>query len=407
MLLFKMAFRNIWRNKRRTLITAASVMFAGLLTISLTSVETGMWEDMLQSVVDQSTGQIQIQSPDYFEEPTIDNSFELPAEVLMALEADPDLSAINPRIENFTLAANEDRTRPVMVIGVDPAREDAMTGLRKKVTNGDYLLPEAGSGILVGSGLADRLDLGIGDSMVFFGQGFRGAFSVGMLPVRGLVKFPLREINNQIVILNLPDAWELFQAEDRYTTVMLRAGTGRQLNRVTPRVNEIAAVADLKAYRWEELLPELLEAKQIDEATTLITMYILYLIVSFGIFGTLLMLLNERQYEMGVLVAIGMKRTRLMAMVWIEFMMMALLGMLAAMVLALGVVSYLHANPIPLGDELQEIFDQFGMVAQLTATVDPYIFMRELLTVSVIVTLLSLYPIWKIHRLNPVQAMRS
>jgi ABC-type lipoprotein release transport system permease subunit len=406
-MLFKLAYRNIWRNKRRTLITAASVMFAGLLTISLTSIETGMWEDMLQAVVDQSTGQIQLQSPAYFDEPTIDNSFKLPDHVLEALAAEPDLTGINPRIENFTLAAHEDRTRPVLVIGVDPSREDAMTGLSQKVSAGQYLASEAGSGILVGTGLADRLGLSLGDSMVFFGQGFRGAFSVGMLPVRGKVRFPLRELNNQLVFINLNDAWELFQADQRYTSVMLRAETGRALHRVTPRVNAIAADADLKAYRWEELIPELLEAKQIDEASTLITMYILYLIVSFGIFGTLLMLLNERQYEMGVLVAIGMKRQRLMAMIWMEFMMMALLGMLAAMVLAFGVVSYLRHYPIPLGDNMQELFEQFGMVAQLTATIDPRIFVRELLTVTVIVSLLSLYPIWKIHRLNPIAAMRS
>ncbi|WP_158858860.1 ABC transporter permease [Lunatibacter salilacus] len=408
MYLFKMAFRNIWRNKRRTLITATSIMFAALLTISLTSIETGMWEKMLNSMVEQTTGHIQLQTEDYFDEPVLDHAFSLSKETTQKLLEDPAVLQVNPRLQNFVLSSFEERTRPVLITGVYPQREAAMTGLDEKIIAGEYLTDEPCSGILVGEGIFNRMGLNLGDSLVFIGQGYRGAFAVGMMPVKGVLKFPLSEMNNQLVFTNMADASELFQAYGQYTGVLLMLGSMRGMKAATPRINQLLQdYQGLRAYEWPELMPELIQAKEVDEASTLLTMYILYLVVSFGIFGTLLMLLNERKREMGVLLSIGMKRAHIMLMVWMEFMLMAVLGLVVAMALSYILLSYLTNNPISLGESMQEAFDQFGMEAVLTATLNPYIFLRELMTVSVIVTLLSLYSLWKILRMNPLQAMRS
>lgn len=405
--IFRMATRNIWRNRRRTFITAASIMFAATLTISLTSIETGMWDDMLKNVVDQSTGNLQVQSKGYYDEPTLDNIFSMEESTLAALQEHSRINKVNPRLESFILAANDERTRPVMVFGVEPAREANMTGLDERIIQGNYFSEGYDHGILLGSGVADRMNFSIGDSVVFLGQGYRGAMAVGIWPVVGIVELPIRELNNQAVFMPLSIAWDLFQAEWHYTGVMLQATSNRRLPALQSELKALLPDDQLTILSWEEMMPELLEAKAVDEASTIITMYVLYLVVTFGIFGTLLMMLNERTYEMGVLVSIGMKRRQLMLLIWLEFLMMAFIGLLAGMLLALGVVSYLHFYPMLLGEEMQEVFDQFGMVAQITAAVNPMIFLRETFTVTVIVTLLSLFPVWKIFRLNPIKAMRA
>jgi putative ABC transport system permease protein len=405
-MIWKMAFRNIWRNKRRTFITAASVLFAGFLTITMSSIETGMWENMLQSVIDQSTGQVQVQSTKYFDEPTLDNSFSISKEALEAIQTTKNVKGINPRIESFSLAAFGEKTKPVYVLGVDPLMENNMTGLSSKMIAGTYLDVQKGSGILLGAGLATNLGIQTGDSLAFFGQGYRGVFSVGMMPVRGIVKFPLDEMNDQMVYMNHADAWELFQAPDLYTQLMVRTKNNQYAEQVKEEVVQKLNSDELKVYGWRELIPELVEAKEMDEATTVITMLILYLVVSFGMFGTLLMLMNERKYEMGVLVAIGMKRRQLMFMVWLEFWLIAILGLAMAMILSFVITGYLKLFPIPL-EGMQDVYQQFGFEAVLTATVDVKIFIRELLKVTIIISLLSLYPVWKIYTLNPISAMRS
>jgi putative ABC transport system permease protein len=410
MIVLKMAARNIWRNKRRTFITAASVMFAGLLAISLTSIETGMWDDMLQSIVNQSTGQLQLQSEKYFDEPTLDNSFEVPLPLMQKIQEINGVSGINPRIENFILAANADKTRPVFSIGINPESEDRMTGLKGKVIKGQYLNAQPQSGVMVGKLLAERLQLNIGDTIVFFGQGYQGIVAVGAYPVTAILELTMREMNSQMVYLNLQDAWELYQAHGRYTNLMVRVDNNRQIAAVAKELKQFLPESDqsgLKVYTWDQLMPELIEAKKMDEASTLIMMLILYLVVSFGIFGTLLMLMNERRHEMGILIAIGMKKAQVMLMVWLEFLLIALLGLGIAMFLALIVVSYLKSFPIPLGENMQEVFEQYGMKAQLTATVDPGIFIRELIIVATIVSVLSVYPLWIVYRLDPKKAMQS
>jgi putative ABC transport system permease protein len=405
--IFRLATRNIWRNRRRTFITASSIMFAAMLTISMTSVQTGMWDDMLQSVVDQSTGHVQVQSAGYFDQPTLDHTFSLTEANMIKILEHEKVDKLNPRLESFILAANDDRTRPVMVFGVDPQRESDMTGLDSRVIAGNYFTSAESEGVILSGGLAERMGFSVGDSIVFLGQGYRGATAVGLWPVIGIVDLPIRELNNQSVYMTLPIAWDLFQAYDQYTGVMVRSVSNSGLESLQSEVSAIISDETINVLTWQEMMPELMEAKQVDEASTLITMYVLYLVVAFGIFGTLLMMLNERTYEMGVLVSIGMKRRQLMLLMWLEFLLMASIGLIAGMLLAFGVVSYLYHFPLPLGDEMQEVFDQFGMVAQIKATINPMIFVRETLTVIAIVTILSLFPIWKIYRLNPIVAMRS
>lgn len=405
-MIWKLAFRNIWRNKRRTLITSASVMFAGFLTITMSSIETGMWEKMLQNVIDQTTGQVQIQSKKFFDEPTLDNSFAFSESEFKKVSQIKHVTAVNPRIESFSLASFGEKTKPVYIIGVNPDLEDVMTGLKKRVVKGSYLGTQKGSGILLGVNLAKNLNILLGDSLAFFGQGYRGVFSVGMLPVKGFVKFPLEDMNNQMVYMNQIDAWELFQAPELYTQLMIRTKSNKYTDLVKNEIKENIKNDELKVYGWKELIPELVEAKEMDESTTVITMSILYLVVSFGIFGTLLMLINERRHEMGVLLAIGMKKRQLMGIVWLEFWLIAILGLTMAMILSLCITTYLKWFPVPLTG-MEEVYEQFGFEAVMTATVSLKIFITELIKVTLIVSILSLFPVWKIYTLQPLNALRS
>jgi ABC-type antimicrobial peptide transport system permease subunit len=175
----------------------------------------------------------------------------------------------------------------------------------------------------------------------------------------------------------------------------------------------LATTLDTSKYEvmgWQEMLPELLEARALDAAGNQVVLFILYLIITFGIIGTILMMTRERSYEFGVLIGIGMHRWQLGVTVWLEIVFMGFLGALTGMLLAFPLVYYLVLNPIDLslmGEEAVEAYEKFGMEPILPAIIDPAIFGVQALLVLAITTLLALYPWIIIRKLEPIKAMRE
>jgi len=175
-------------------------------------------------------------------------------------------------------------------------------------------------------------------------------------------------------------------------------------------VNRLRKQLDAEAFEvldYEELMPELIEAKKLDEAGGDIIILILYAIIGFGIFGTMLMMLKEREYEFGILKAIGMKPGQINWMVWLETVFLGFLGCLSGMLLALPIVYYLTINPIRFSGEMAQAYEKFGVEPVLPATVDSMVFLTQALIIFIMITIMGLYPMWKIIKMKPVEAMRQ
>ena len=157
---------------------------------------------------------------------------------------------------------------------------------------------------------------------------------------------------------------------------------------------------------WEEMMPELVEARLMDTAGNYLFLGVLYVIIAFGIFGTLLMMLKEREYEMGVLVAIGMKRWRLNMVIWIETIILGLIGTLAGAILSFPFVLYVYRNPIILGGDMATAYEQFGFDPVITAALRPSIFYSQVLLVLLVIGILAIYPMFKIARVRVIEYMR-
>jgi hypothetical protein len=155
------------------------------------------------------------------------------------------------------------------------------------------------------------------------------------------------------------------------------------------------------------MLPELDQMVEGDSAAHFLVIWVLYAVISFGIFGTLLMLMNERKHEFGILLAIGMKKRIMSLITALEVIMMGLLGAIAGCLLALPLITYLHSHPIRFSGDLAKVYEGFGMEAVLPPSTQPQIFISQALTVSVIVLLLSLYPVYSIARLTIMKALNA
>ncbi len=405
-LTFKLAFRNLWRNRRRTLITAASIMFATFFAISMSSLQKGTWQHTLEGLLHNYTGYIQIHAKGYWENQSIDLLFDDRPGLKDSLQAIRGVNNIMSRIENFALLSTGPKTRGVLFAGIQPSEISQFTDIEQQIEQGRFL-QDGNSQAVMGKDLADVLGLSVGDTLIAISQGYRGNNAVGQYPISGFVDFGNPQFNKQLVYITLDDAQEFFAAPGLVSSLVITTDRINSVDRVAREINSLLDTTAFEVMTYEELLPALIESKALDEASSKIIMYILYVLIGFGILGTVIMMLRERQYEFGVLKAIGMKFRQLFSMVFMEVLAMGLIGVLAGIMLSLPVILYLQYNPIHLGAEFAETYEQFNMEPLMKAIVAPGIFIEQAIVVFLMVTLISLYPYFNLRNLKPVEAMRS
>jgi len=407
-----LAWRNLWRNKRRTLIAAASVFFAVLLALVMRSMQTGYYNYMIDSSVRTYTGYIQVHGKDYWEKRSLEESMIMDDVKVKAIDEIAGITQTVKRFETFALLAHEKVTKVAQVIGIDPKAENELTSLKDKLIKGKYLNNNS-KGILLAEGLAKLMNADVGDTVVIYGQGYHGVTAAELVPVQGIVKFTLPEQNKSFSYLSIPYAQWIFSAPDRITSISIMIEDSKKLNEINEQVKNLFNLSAGKAdnnyevMTWEELTPELVQAIQIDNAQGIIMLGILYLVIAFGVFGTIMMMTAERVKEFGILISVGMKKSRLFLVTTLETIFISFIGVAVGAIISLPIILYLVANPIPLSGEYAEAIIAWGFEPILPFAIYPGMFFAQIWTVLAIALLSGLYPINFIRKLKPVEAVRG
>lgn len=408
-MLLKLAWRNIWRNKRRTLITVASIFFAVLFSIFMNSFQKGGWVRMLDNIVNYYYGYAQIHQKGYWSEKTINEALVLNDTLLKLPTEIEGLKRIIPRLETFALLSSGEHTSGMMIVGTDPAAEDHLTQLKSRLVEGTYFNQKDKS-LLIAEGVKDLLKVNLGDTLVILTQGYHGVNAAGKYPIEGVVHFASPDLNRRMVYLPLYETQNLLGAPSLATTLALELEDRDDLEGVIMQLNEKLNTEIYEIMDWQEMLPELVEAQKTDAAGNYVFLVVLYLIISFGIFGTVLMMVKEREYEFGVLLSIGMSRRLLAFSTWIEILLMAFLGAILGMLVALPLVHYFKVNPIDFsdyGDGMAETYAKWGFDPIFPTIMDASLFYSQAILVLIIASILALFAIWKIYKLKPIKAMRD
>lgn len=400
-----LAWRNIWRNKRRSLITILSITFAVLLACIMRSMQIGSYDRMIENSVRFYTGYIQIHKSGYWNDKIIDNSFEYDPAKLAQVSQLKGVQTYVPRLESFALSSYKTQTKGGLVMGVDPEREDELTRVKDKLIEGKYLQSED-DGILLSQGLANYLKATVGDTIVLLGQGYHGANAAGLFPVRGIIRFPMPQQNNQLIYMTLAKAQLFYAAEGYITSAALVIDDADEAKRIVKQIKRIFDSKNYEVMDWQELVPDLVQSIELDNISGKVMLWILYLVIGFGMFGTYLMMTAERQYEFGVMIAVGMRRIRLQTIVFLEIAMMTTIGVLCGVSLSLPALVYFHFNPIYFGEEAAKAIENFGVEAVYAFSLDPVIFTNQAYAIFIMAIVLAGYPIWSIHKMKPVEAMR-
>ncbi|MCG7858704.1 ABC transporter permease [Flavihumibacter sediminis] len=404
-MILALTWRNLWRNRRRTFITMASITFAVLLAVLMQSFQKGIFDNLVKNVVSFYYGYVQVHANGYWDEQVLDNSFAYNDSMVERLSQIPHIEEVVPRLETFVLASVGNTTKGCMLVGTDPLKENILTGLRSKLVNGEYFKDEEPAA-MIAEGLAGRLGVSINDTLVLLAQGYHGAMAAGKYNVKGIVHFGSPALNDELLYLPLKESQRFLTAENMITSLALAIDDPARLTEIQNQVRTIVG-NEHEVMNWKELMPEIANHIKADTGSFYIFNGILYLIIAFGIFGTILMMTTERQYEFGMLIAIGMKKIKLGIMLLLETLLITIIAVIAGILLSLPLVIYFNKQPVRLTGEMAKVYEQFGFEALFPTAVNQGIFLTQSSFVLAIACLIALYPLWHVSRIDPVVSMKK
>jgi ABC-type lipoprotein release transport system permease subunit len=468
---YQLAWKNLWRNRRRTLITAASVFFAVFFALVMRSFQLGVYDRMFKNVIESYSGYLQLQHEDYFDDPNIDNSFEIDQVLINDLKEDQNVKDVVPRLESFALAASGNHTQGVIVMGIDPEGEDRVLNIRNRLVryklkdevvdklindtvpertkklldifrneaytnaermmqdldiseedsasilpvirrhasfHNEFLTSDNEEAAVIGEGLSDYLQTDIGDTIVLISQGYHGTSAAGKYVIKGIVKLSTPDVDNKIVYLPLETARYLYAAPGMSTTAVISLNSNDDDDiletgmRLRDRVSE-----PLTVKTWQELNALLVNQMDADNKSGIIMIAILYLVIAFGVFGTVLMMMAERKREFGMLVSIGMQKHKLAKIISLEMLFIGFLGIVAGSIASLPVVFYGNIHPLRFTGEFARMYEDYGFEPIMPTMMPDSYYIWQTVVVLIILVIAIAFSSRKIFKMNVINALRA
>ena len=402
----KLAWRNIWRNRRRSIITILAVAFAAMLSIAMRGLQIGTYELNIRNSVEMFSGYLQIQRRGYQLTPSLQKSFRYDAQLQALCDSLPGIVAFAPRIAGDGLISFRDQSLGAAIVAIQPKIEQQVSTLIDKINAGKMFSDDAGNEIILGNKLLDNLKARIGDTVVVLSQGFDGSLGNLKFRISGTLKTGAPELDSGVIVMDLVTAQELLAMYGRISMVVIRLDDIMDIASVRRSLSSHIADKTLTVLPWNEIMPELEQAIALDNISGLLFLGILVLVVAFGITNTILMSVTERFREFGVTLAIGMPQRRLVQQVFLETLYIILIGLLLGNLLAYGINTYLVANPIVFGGEFADLYGEYGFLPQLISSNHPDIYLNINLTILLISLFASVYPMVKVYKLAPLKGIR-
>lgn len=244
------------------------------------------------------------------------------------------------------------------------------------------------------------------DTLVLISQGYHGSSAAGLFPVRGILKFPAPAMNNLGGYIDINAAQDFFSVPGKYTSYAVMVDDYSNVNQTKHKLD--AEIGDrYRIMTWDEMDPVTKNMIEADRSGAYITKGILYALVGFGIFGTMIMMIAERRKEMGVMVAIGMQKSKLSKILFYETFLIGLIGVLVGFAVSFPLILYLVYHPIPLTGEAGKAYEQFGFEAAMFFSAKWVVFARQVLIIFIITLIVYLYPLVKTYKLKLTKALHS
>lgn len=408
-MLLTLAWRNLWRQKRRTLLTAFALALALVLSLLMRSFQEGSYNANINTLARLSNGLIQLQHPAFKESQSIDDLLPASSKFISFTQAQPHITTVLPRITSFALAATKTRSKSVLVFAIEAEAENRYSALAKRVVQGQYLNKSSAAAkqsILIAQGLANKLQLTVGDELVLYGQGYQGQTAAALFTVQGILYFPMPALNNSMVYMHLKDAQTFYSTGNLVTSWVLHSDKFENIKQIVDKLKEhYGKQANVRD--WLDLSPETAQQISIDRVSGIFIMYLLYAIVGFALFATLLMMTLERQREFAVMLATGLLRYKLLILIMIESLFIGALGIIIGTIIVWPILLWFSLNPITLTGDTAAMMLEMGYEPILPVLFSAKLFIDQIIIVLGLLALCLIYPLWRLQRINVVAALKG
>ena len=407
--LLKLAWRNVWRNRRRSLITISAIVFSTIIISLASSFQSGTYEAAETNAIGFMTGEIQVHAAGYNKEPSLTNSIDGYAIDLDQLAEQFDwINVQAQRLMGFGLVSSDSSSAGAMVLGIEPEKERHVSAFARTPVQGAYLSATDYNQILIGQTLAKNLKVTIGDTIAVLTQGYRSAMGAELYRIKGLLDSGSIDIDRGTMIMRLEDAQQLFAMPGRVTHLVVRTQDPYDAPAQAAAIRDVYEDAPLEVMTWEELMPELMQTRALDDAGNYIFYAFLLLLIGFEIFNTTTMSIMERIRELGILQSIGMKPYRLSILVFFELIIKVAIALLISGVLVTILFIALQDVIIPLPQEALDLYESFGFMFEgIAFSTRPDVFVFPFVSVFLVSICASIYPALKVLGYSPVSAMRK
>jgi ABC-type lipoprotein release transport system permease subunit len=409
-MILKLAWRNLWRNRRRTIITAVSIAFGFLLAIVFTSLADGSYGRMIDIAADMGAGHITVEPEEYRNHPGTDKVIAGTENLMKRLASFREVTACRERIIGQGMAATAIDSAGMGFVAVDPSRENDTLFVLRHMTKGKVLPPD-GSYALIGELMAKQLDLRPGKKLVLTTTDRRGQVINILLKVSGIFSTGVSEADSSLVIA--PIGYMRSQMgyapdESSYVAVFIRQRWDSEI--IAKKMMPLAKESGGIALPWSVMMPDFSGYITMDMTSSVIFQIFIFLVIAAGILNTILMGVTERMREFGIMVSMGMTPGRIIDLIMAEAFWLSVVGLAAGFLLTAPVYWYLHVYGIDFSAFLVPGENTIGGVLfepLVKSSIIPRHLINIVLAITALIIATGIYPAFLAARANPVETMKT
>lgn len=406
----KLAWRNLWRRKRRTYITTFSIGFGVLLAVTFTGTGDYGYTNMINAGADMGLGHITVEPLAYNQTPALDKRLLQADEVRQAVRQTPGVSDAMVRIMGQAMFASARKTVGGAFLAIDPGRESATVNLFiRSIVEGELFSSSHGRGVVIGSKMAHKLGLRLGKKLVYTTTDAQGEIVSEIARVTAIFRTGVSEIDGAMVLLPIDSVRAtLNYAADDATLVAVHLKDHRQIDHLRDAIERAVGNPQREVLSWKTTQPDLAGIIAMDRGGNYISQILVGLLIAAGILNTLLMSVMERSKEFGVMMAIGMAPGTLFKLVVAESIWLALVGLIVGLLITTPWYLYLYHVGLDFSTAMGDDYSAGGVL------IDPIFHIRlyresvvAILSGVFLLTLISgLYPAWRATRVPPVESLK-